>query len=185
MSVAYRTVAGAPNESIVIRSSPRWWALILTSPFALTFNRAFMQLIAPIPVLQGDGFCGNAAPNFPEWIAAAQRAERIQEILLLVALGAVLLALSTLVRPKAVIEIDHSTRIIRVKTWLGFTARAKPKRGIWEIAFGDRPVIIQRDGVYFLHAGTLAPVPIAPLRAPVAQVDQLRAALATLTAPTT
>ncbi len=168
MSVAYRSVAQGPTKTIVIAPPARWFALILTIPFLLTFNRSFMSLVAPIPVLQGDGFCGNASPNFGEYMAALGWAEEVREILALLALVAVVVALTTLVLPKTIVVVDRAAQIVSVRT----------RRGQQALAFGDRPVLVQRDGAWFLHAGALAPIRIAWRGASRAAIAELRAALA-------
>jgi len=149
---------------------PRWWALLFAIPFLLTFDHGFMNAVVPIPALVGDGFCGNAARNFPEFIAANGRADELRALLLLLAVVSLATALTTLRLPRTVITFDRAARVVRVQT----------KKGQWGLAFGDRPVLVQRDGAYFLHGSALAPIPIASRWAPRAAIDRLRAALASL-----
>ena len=170
MAAVYRTVASGPIETIVIAPAPRWYALILAIPFVLTFNDAFMHLVAPIPVLEGSGFCGNSARNFGEYMAAQSWAQEVRGLLFLLALGALVFALSTPFLPKTTVVVDRVARVLRVRT----------KSGEHGVAFAERPVLVQREGAWFIHAGPLPPVRLAARRADAAAIDRLRGALATL-----
>ena len=171
MSVAYRSAGSGPNDTIVIGPSPRWWGLVFVVPYLLTYSRAFMHLVAPLPALDGGGgFCGNASRNFPEYMTAQSWAGEVVVILFLLGVAGIVVALTTFALPKTIVFVDRSARVLRVKT----------KAREWGVAFGDRPTLVERDGAYMLHAGALAPILVAPRGASRQAIEHLRAALATL-----
>ena len=175
---AYRSTgaASAAVERIVIAGSRplRRWALLLLFPLALTFDDGLMNVLVPMPqpVVQAEGFCGTTYRNAVALSQAAGRRADLQMVLFAVALVGLLLAWSMRRSPATVVVVDRATRVLTVVRDGSECA----------VAFGEKPVLVRRKDGYVLHAGALAPIPIAPPDAPARAIDRLRAALATLDA---
>jgi len=96
------------------------------------------------------------APSVEDYEGAQTRRELVILGALALAVAGIAFALTSLAQAKTVVVVD---------------------RGAWDVGFGERPTLVERDGAYFIHAGALAPVAIAKRSAPHEPIARLRAAL--------
>jgi hypothetical protein len=174
---AYRSREAGASETIVIPTArARWWALVFVVPWLLTFDGAFMDYVAPeLAHPWGDDFSGeyHPRPSWTEYNARQATRRLVKGAALGLAFVAVIVALTSLAQAKTTVVVDGGARILRVKTL----------ERSWDVAFGERPTLVEREGRWYLHAGSLAPIAIATRSAPRAPIERLREALAGI--PTT
>jgi len=155
---------------VIPMSRARWWALVFTLPFVLTFNHAFMDWVAPQVGHPNGFYIGTPPPSYAQYEAAKEQRQLVVGGARVLAIAAIIVALTSFARAKTVVVVDRGARVLRVRA----------PSGVWDVAFGERPTLVERDGACFLHAGSLGPLAIARRGAPRAPLDRLRAALAAL-----
>ncbi|HEX4514014.1 MAG TPA: hypothetical protein VH054_10770 [Polyangiaceae bacterium] len=173
--MVYRAHQGGPSETIVLPTwQPRWWSLVFVVPLPLSISRDFLNFLSPPQMAKPpppDDFCGTEylTKTYAYEQALAAQQHGLQRTLFFIGLmGFGLFAISLLLRAQTTIVIDRGARVLRVSS----------PRGQWSAAFTERPILIERDRMYFIHAGQLVPVAIAQRGAPRVVIERLRAALA-------